>query len=360
MCDNRQMKQAIERTMIPEFRRRLITWQKRHGRHDLPWQNTRDAYRIWVSEIMLQQTQVSTVMPRFEAFMRRFPSVRKLAVAPLDDVMAMWAGLGYYARARNLHRAAQEVVASFGGQMPGNAAALQELPGVGRSTAAAIGVFSAGERAAILDGNVKRVLSRVFMVSPMSSEAETARNLWALAERLLPVKQVEAYTQGLMDLGATICKPRNPDCAECPVSALCAARLADRIPEFPERPAKRMRPLKTCQMIVALHRGKVFLEKRPAKGIWGGLWSFPEVETGADGVSELKSRYGVKGRLVDHGESLRHEFTHFSLDISPVIVRVDRLPVDSTSGESPKWFTREEMEKLGVPTPVGRLIGTYC
>jgi A/G-specific adenine glycosylase len=339
-----------------EFRRRLIAWQKQHGRHDLPWQNTRDAYRIWVSEIMLQQTQVSTVIPKYAAFMRCFPTVRKLAAAPLDDVMALWAGLGYYARARNMHRAAQEVAASFNGRMPHDA---QTLPGIGRSTAAAIAVFSSGERAAILDGNVKRVLSRVFMLAPGASAAATDRELWTLAERLLPSKHLEAYTQGLMDLGATLCTPRNPDCKECPVSAMCAARKADRISEFPVRAVKRLRPLKSCQLIVAHHRGSTLLERRPAKGIWGGLWSFPEAETGADAVTELQRRYGARGRLVKCGAVLRHEFTHFSLDITPVILQIDRLSDDSTSGANLKWVNRKQVAKLGVPAPVGQLIEQY-
>ena len=353
------MKPFPSSSTISSFRRRLIAWQMQHGRHDLPWQNTRDAYRIWVSEIMLQQTQVSTVIPKYAAFMRRFPSARKLAAAPLDDVMALWAGLGYYARARNMHRAAQEVVASLNGRMPHDAQMLQTLPGIGRSTAAAIAVFSSGERAAILDGNVKRVLSRVFMVSPGASAAATERALWTLADRLLPSKHLEAYTQGLMDLGATLCTPRNPDCKECPVSAMCAARKADRISEFPARAVKRLRPLKSCQLIVALHRGNTLLERRPAKGIWGGLWSFPEAETGADAVTELQRCYGMRGRLVKCGAVLRHEFTHFSLDITPVIVQIDRLLDDSTSSANLKWVNRKQVAKLGVPAPVGQLIDQY-
>ncbi len=354
------MTQLVSPVDAAKFRRRLVAWQARHGRHDLPWQQTRDAYRIWVSEIMLQQTQVATVIPRYQAFMRRFPTVEKLAAAPADDVMALWAGLGYYARARNLHRAAEKIVASHGGQVPRDAATLQTLPGIGRSTAAAIAVFSSGARAAILDGNVKRVLSRVFMVGAEGGAAATERKLWALAGQLLPARHLEAYTQGLMDLGATTCTPRKPDCERCPLASMCGAARTGRIAEFPQRAARPARPRKSCQMIVALFRGKVLLEKRPPRGIWGGLWSLPEVECGKDAVAALETRTGAAGRLVGHAEPIGHEFTHFSLDIHPAIVRVLRGASEAGKGPGWKWVGHGDLGEIGVPTPVDALIRKYA
>ncbi len=342
------------------FSKRLVAWQKEHGRHDLPWQLNRDAYRIWVSEIMLQQTQVSTVIPRYLNFLERFPTVTALAAAPVDDVMAHWAGLGYYARARNMHRAAKMVVAELKGRMPTDAATLQTLPGIGRSTAAAIAVFSNGERAAILDGNVKRVLGRVFLVGPQSGASALERKLWDLAVRLVPNRNVEAYTQGLMDLGATICAPRKPACASCPVREMCAARQTDRISEFPPRPVKRIRPKKSCQMIIAFRRGKVLLERRPPKGIWGGLWCLPEAESCADVLVELQSRWGVGGRIEKQGEVLRHEFTHFSLDISPVLVNVGRPGKTRVGDTGWIWAGQRELEALGLPTPVSQLLRRHA
>ncbi|MBL8521894.1 MAG: A/G-specific adenine glycosylase [Betaproteobacteria bacterium] len=341
------------------FRRRLIAWQQSHGRHDLPWQNTRDPYRIWVSEIMLQQTQVRTVIPRYAAFMQRFPTVAALAAASPDAVLALWAGLGYYARARNLHRAAREVMAAFDGRVPTAAATLQRLPGIGRSTAAAISVFAAGERAAILDGNVKRVLCRVFMIAPGGDAAADARGLWDLAERLVPHDHVEAYTQGLMDLGSGVCVPRTPDCAACPLAALCGAHRAGRVAEFPVRPAKRPRPLKRSQLVIARHGDRVLLERRAPKGIWGGLWSLPEVVDGADVAEAMKNRLGIVCTVKGTAAPLRHEFTHFSLDILPVRVSVRQARPPVLPGEW-TWASRKERQVLGLPTPVRALLDAYA
>src|SRR5687768_14950647 len=262
----RRMNAAILREWYPmSFAADVLSWQRRHGRRNLPWQGTRDPYRIWLSEVMLQQTQVSAVIPYYERFLARYPTVEALAAASEDEVLRLWSGLGYYARGRNLHKAAVEI--SRNG-FPGTAETIAELPGVGRSTAAAIAVFAFGERAAILDGNVKRVLSRVFA-------RQGERNLWALAERLLPRRNIEVYTQALMDLGATVCT-RIPACTTCPVEARCVARKTGRIAELPAPRRRKALPLKSATWFVYLNAGRVLLQRRPSSGIWGGLWCFPE------------------------------------------------------------------------------------
>src|SRR5687767_983745 len=279
------------------FAAKLIAWQRRHGRHGLPWQGTRDPYRIWLSEVMLQQTQVAAVIPYYRRFLEKYPSVEALSRASEDEVLRLWSGLGYYARGRNLRLAAQRVVAQ--GDFPGTAAEIAELPGVGRSTAAAIAVFAFGERAAILDGNVKRVLARCY---GLSGEEE----MWRKAERLVPRKHVEAYTQGLMDLGARVCT-RNPECGVCPVKAMCVARKTGRIAELPAPRLRRPLPWRRVTWFVFMHQRKVLLERRPSPGIWGGLWCFPE-------KALPKTRNAVRLPRIDHG------FTHFRLRIRPLLI----------------------------------------
>lgn len=308
------------------FAEKLIAWQSRHGRRGLPWQGTRDPYRIWLSEVMLQQTQVGAVIPYYERFLKRCPSVGALAAASEDEVLRLWSGLGYYARGRNLHKAAVEI--SRNG-FPKTAQAIAELPGVGRSTAAAIAVFAFGERAAILDGNVKRVLSRSFGV-------EEEAKLWTLAERLLPRKRIERYTQALMDLGATVCT-RNPACGECPVKARCVARRTGRIGELPAARPKKALPLRRTIWLVYLDRGRVLLERRPSPGIWGGLWCFPEAAAAPP--------RGKKLAPIDHG------FTHFRLRIQPLLCQ--RAPRE-TPGRL--WVDLAEARDAAVPTPVRKLL----
>lgn len=265
----------MERSDISTFSVRLVAWQKRHGRHDLPWQATRDAYRIWLSEIMLQQTQVSTVVSYYLRFLDRFPTVETLAASPLEAVLEHWAGLGYYARARNLHRAARIVVEKHAGEFPRTQDALVELPGVGRSTAAAIAVFAFGASAAILDGNVKRVLCRCFGIEGFPGEAAIERRLWRLAESLLPAEDLAPYTQGLMDLGATVCVRGKPDCAACPLCKQCVAFVAGRQMELPAARPRKQLPERTVTQLLLSDGHEILLERRPAAGIWGGLLSFP-------------------------------------------------------------------------------------
>ena len=342
------------------FAARLIAWQRQHGRHDLPWQNTRDPYRIWLSEIMLQQTQVSTVIPYYARFLVRFPDVAALAAAPLDDVMALWAGLGYYSRARNLHRCAQAVVEQHGGAFPASVDALAELPGIGRSTAAAIASFAFGARATILDGNVKRVLARVFGVEGFPGEKRVENAMWTLAESLLPSStndaDVSAYTQGLMDLGATLCVRGKPECGRCPFATDCVANATGRQRELPAARPKKTVPTRRTWMLVLCDGDAVMLEKRPPSGIWGGLWSLPEAAD-ETALAERAHAFGANGG-VSSLAPLTHTFTHFKLDIEPRIAELGRgasAAVAAGDAET-AWVSLRDIDAYGVPAPVRKLL----
>ena len=269
------MKRAARADLAP----RVIDWQRTHGRHGLPWQHTRDPYRVWLSEIMLQQTQVAAVLGYYDAFLARFPDVAALAAAPLDDVLAAWSGLGYYSRARNLHACARAVMQAHGGRFPDTSAALQSLPGIGRSTAAAIAAFCFGERVAILDGNVKRVLTRVLAFDGDLAAAAQERELWAQATALLPETGIEAYTQGLMDLGATLCLARTPNCLICPVQGMCEAARHGTQADFPVKTRRLQRGRREHVWLWLAWRDRIWLEQRPDRGVWAGLWSLPEFDS---------------------------------------------------------------------------------
>ena len=315
---------------MSKFASTLAAWQRRHGRRDLPWQGTRDPYRIWLSEVMLQQTQVGAVIPYYARFLRQYPTVEALAAAQEDDVLRLWSGLGYYARGRNLLLAAREVVRR--GAFPNTLESIGELAGVGRSTAAAIAVFAFGRRAAILDGNVKRVLSRVYSI-------EREADLWPLAERLLPRKELETYTQALMDLGSLVCTRGAPKCEACPVAAQCIARREGRIRELPAPRARKALPTRRATWFVFVHDKAVLLERRPSSGLWGGLWTFPETRV-------LKSRAGTKLPIIEHG------FTHFRLLAQPLVHRLKKRV------ESPGrlWLDLADAVHAAVPTPVRKLL----
>ncbi|MEX2197207.1 MAG: A/G-specific adenine glycosylase [Burkholderiales bacterium] len=315
---------------MPAFAASLIAWQRRHGRHGLPWQGTRDPYRIWLAEVMLQQTQVETVIPYYERFLARFPEVGVLAEASLDDVLRLWSGLGYYARGRNLHAAARMLTACGG--FPRDAAGLETLPGVGRSTAAAIAVFAFGRRAAILDGNVKRVLARQFGVQDVDAR-------WALAQRLLPRRDLRTYTQGLMDLGATVCTRTKPACDRCPVAQRCVARRQGRVAELPAPRVRKPLPLKRTDWFIYVHQGEVLLERRPGAGLWGGLWTFPEARLLA----------GARGRKLP---PLEHGFTHFRLRVQPWLCAVRSAP--PSAGRV--WLEVSDAAGAAVPAPVRKLL----
>lgn len=310
------------------FAERLLAWWDEHGRKDLPWQHPRTPYRVWVSEIMLQQTQVATVIPYFQRFMARFPDVRALAASELDEVLHCWSGLGYYARARNLHRAAVVIANELGGVFPETPNALQELPGVGRSTAAAIAAQAFGIRAPILDGNVRRVLARQHRVEGGVSTAKAQKELWRLAEHHTPHHRVRDYTQAIMDLGATICR-RTPQCSVCPVRETCQAHAADEVERFPVRAKRSSRRLERRRFFVLIDpAGRYFVEQRPPLGIWGGLWSPPE-RPADETLKRFVTASGIEWNLVDEvrtGPVFRHGFSHFDLAVEPVFVRLNATP----------------------------------
>ena len=340
------------------FAQRIIAWQRRHGRHDLPWQGTREPYAVWLSEIMLQQTQVGTVVPYYQRFRARFPDVASLAAADEDEVLRLWSGLGYYSRARNLHRAAQRVVEKHGGDFPRELADIEALPGIGRSTAAAIAGFAFGARAAILDGNVKRVLARHFAVDGYPGERAVEQRLWQLAESLLPVDGIERYIQGLMDLGATVCTLHAPQCERCPVRATCAALAQNRVAALPAPRPRRAVPHRRTVMLVLRRGDDVLLQKRPAAGVWGGLWCFPEIGADDDPVRIAGQTYGCEVGPVERLGPLRHGFTHFTLDIEPVVGRVKRV-VPRAAQPGVMWLALEDAIGAAVPVPVRKLLRAF-
>jgi A/G-specific adenine glycosylase len=335
------------------FSDRLVGWQKKHGRHDLPWQRTTDPYRIWLSEIMLQQTQVAAVIPYYARFLERFPDYASLAAASEEQVMQLWSGLGYYSRARNLHKAAQDIAAL--GAFPKERAQIENLPGVGRSTAAAIAAFAFGSREAILDGNVKRVLARHFAVPGFPGQKAVEQRLWGIAESLLPARGIEAYTQGLMDLGATLCTRHDPQCGRCPLRDTCRALAQGDTGSYPEpKPAKAM-PQRQTMMLVLEHEGALLFEKRPSPGIWGGLWSFPELAVGGDIARHCSQALGCDVAAATALAPLAHGFTHFRLAIEPwrcVVAR--RGPVLREPGFI--WLPLEDALAAAIPVPVKKIL----
>lgn len=339
------------------FAKRVLSWFEENGRHDLPWQRERTPYAVWVSEIMLQQTQVTTVIPYFERFMQRFPDVRTLADSPQDEVLHHWSGLGYYARARNLHRAAAELMEHHGGEFPAEIALVEALPGIGRSTAGAILSLALGQRHPILDGNVKRVLARHVALPGWPGRAKVQRELWALAETRTPKHRVGDYNQAMMDLGATLCNRASPDCARCPVAQDCEARLSGRQADFPtRRPARRI-PVRGVRMLLLRDPGgRVLLEQRPAQGVWGGLWSLPELPLSEDPVAWCAGR-GLK--IAGEGRQLpprRHTFSHFHLDINPLEIPLLQPGCRVAEGDRMIWYDPSEPCRLGLAAPVTRLL----
>ncbi|MDR3426778.1 A/G-specific adenine glycosylase [Silvimonas sp.] len=340
--------------MPATFAERLLAWHATHGRHDLPWQVS-DPYRVWLSEIMLQQTQVTTVIGYYQRFLERCPTVADLAAASHDDVMALWAGLGYYTRARNLHAAAKKVMADFGGVFPRTPEDICSLPGVGRSTAAAIAAFSYQTRAAILDGNVKRVLARWAGIDGNVASKAIETRMWALAEFLLPAAaDMPAYTQGIMDLGATLCTPKKPACLTCPLNEDCVARREGRQLELPAPKPKKKIPERQTVMLLVSDHGRLLLEQRPPTGIWGGLWCLPETSTTLAAEQDFQSRFGLQIELEPSLPELVHVFTHFRLTITPQPARV--LATTGVQASNTRWFTREEALAAGIPTALRKLL----
>lgn len=346
---------------------RIIAWQRAHGRHDLPWQNTHDPYRIWLSEIMLQQTQVSAVIEYYQRFLRHFPTVASLAAASSESVMAQWAGLGYYARARNLHACAQRIMKDWNGIFPSDANGLATLPGIGPSTAAAIAAFCYGERAAIMDGNVKRVFARYFAIEGDPTQRATELQLWQRAYVELPsVKTcvndplaMARYTQGQMDLGATVCTRSRPKCLQCPLEKSCLARRTGRTEELPWPRKRKVLPERSTRMLIACHAEHVLLEQRPTQGIWGGLWSLPEYE-GDVSMEQACAQLGLAPRHIQTLTPFLHVFTHYRLTITPILAYLsERTPPKEQEQDGAtlrRWVRCNTLHTLGLPAPVRKLL----
>ena len=339
------------------FAHKVLDWFDVHGRKDLPWQHDTTPYRVWVSEIMLQQTQVATVIPYYQRFMQRFPDVQALAGAPVDEVLHHWSGLGYYARARNLHKAAQQVVELHGGQFPASVAGLQQLPGIGRSTAGAIASLALGQHAAILDGNVKRVLARVHAVEGWPGTTSVLNALWALSEDLTPEQRTGAYNQAMMDLGATVCTRSRPACERCPLQVDCRAQAQGNWQAYPGKKPRKALPVRSVQMLLVSNpSGELLLQQRPPQGIWGGLWSFPELSREDDPLAWLAQHQPGEAQLLGELPQRRHTFSHFHLDILPRQILLQEPGCLVLEGAQYVWYNPQQPDERGLAAPVSRLI----
>jgi len=346
-----------------QFQKAVLDWFDQYGRTNLPWQQDTGAYPVWVSEIMLQQTQVSTVIPYFERFMQSFPTVHDLAAAPLDDVLHHWTGLGYYARARNLHKTAQHVATQLNGQFPDNVTQLIELPGIGRSTAGAISSIAFNNQASILDGNVKRVLARFSATEGWPGKREVVEKLWLIAETLTPLDRIADYTQAMMDLGATLCTRSSPSCSECPLMSSCVAYKQGNPKDYPGKKAKKQLPVKTAYFLILRNAlGELLLEQNPPMGLWGGLWIFPQCETESE-LSQLYLRLGVEPGSQAIQAVKRHTFSHFHLDYQPVhatVLEAGTSPALVTESSNQVWYNPQNPLSLGMPAPIKALLSNIA
>lgn len=373
--------ESVDKFQANEFSANLLAWFDQFGRHDLPWQKAINPYRVWVSEIMLQQTQVVTVIPYFEKFMQRFPTIADLAQADQEEVLAHWAGLGYYARGRNLHKSAQLIVEQYQGEFPTDFEQIVALPGIGRSTAGAILSIALGQRFAILDGNVKRVLSRFFAIDGWPGERQIEQAMWQLADKLTPEKRFNDYTQAIMDLGATLCKRSKPDCQACPVAKHCKAYELDKVSEYPYRKPQKIKPSKqACMLVFVNEQQQLLLEKRPQKGIWGGLWSLPEFESEFALQEFLQSR-GLSFESLVEWPNLKHSFSHYHLQIRPMYLNLaqtteqydselqkvaESLPTygrktfDETKDK--RWLSAHQVASgdYALPAPISKVLDDWC
>lgn len=349
------IKDKPQNSTASDFSSRLIAWQKIHGRHDLPWQNTEDPYAIWVSEIMLQQTQVAAVIAYYARFMARFPNIATLAQASQEEVLQHWSGLGYYSRARNLHNAAQTIMDEFDGQFPEDFEKIQTLSGIGRSTAAAIASFAFQQNQPILDGNVKRVLARHFLIEGWTGSPKIEKALWALAETLVPDQEMIAYTQGLMDLGATICTRSKPKCELCPLNVHCMALAKNQTKALPTPKPRKAIPQKQTTMLLLLNGNEVMLEKRPPNGIWGGLWSLPEISMQEIPSEVAMQRFGLEVESDEPLPSILHTFTHFKLEILPQPLQVIHRSLQAIRPNT-IWLNLEDAIGAALPTPVRNIL----
>ena len=338
------------------FTQALIGWHREFGRKDLPWQQNPSPYRVWISEIMLQQTQVTTVIPYYRRFMSSFPDIRTLADASRDDVLHHWSGLGYYARARNLHKAAIIIRDEHDSVFPTTFEQIIALPGIGRSTAGAILSLAKNERYPILDGNVKRVLARYYAVDGWPGKASVSKTLWSLADELTPTQDVATYTQAIMDLGATVCTRSKPLCNSCPLGHTCIARSLNTVTDYPGRKASKEKPLRQTHMVLAHVDGAVYLERRPAEGIWGGLWSLPEFEAEQDISDWCERELNAQPAILDHWKIMRHSFTHFDLDIQPIVVRLSAQSRTVQDSADRVWYEIGSPPPGGIAAPVSKLL----
>lgn len=344
----------IEKRSAPSFAGRVIEWQRQHGRHGLPWQGA-DAYRVWLSEIMLQQTQVATVLPYFQRFVARFADIAALAHASEDEVLAHWSGLGYYSRARNLHRAAQLIMQQHAGKFPHHFDDILALPGIGRSTAAAISAFVFHERRAILDGNVKRVLARYCFIPGYAGEKKIEAQLWQHAEALLPECDIASYTQGLMDLGALLCTRSKPQCSRCPLQANCVAHQRGLVSQLPTPRPRKTLPEKHSTFLLLLHGSDILLEKRPGSGIWGGLWCPPQVDAGQDVSDRCMQQFSVDAGQGSALPVFTHTFSHFKLHITPLHLQVvSKHQQLQEPGRA--WLNIEDALQAAIPAAVRKML----
>ncbi|GGY35991.1 A/G-specific adenine glycosylase [Bacterioplanes sanyensis] len=342
--------------MTFSFSDTVLGWYHQHGRKHLPWQQDITPYRVWVSEIMLQQTQVSTVIAYYERFMQRFPDVFALAKAEQDEVLHLWTGLGYYARGRNLHACAKAVVNQYDGHFPEDLDALEQLPGIGRSTAAAIASISMGMRAAIMDGNVKRVLTRFYAIEGWPGQTAINKQLWQLAESLAPEHSFREYTQGMMDLGATLCTRSKPACGICPLQPQCAGYASGNPTQFPNPKPKKEKPEKhTIMLMIENSAGERWLYQRPQQGLWGGLWSFPEVADEQEALAWLRQNLGLEPREMNWLPTFRHTFSHYHLHIQPLHVRFNGGAQTVQQGQG-HWYNPTKPSELGLAAPVKKLL----
>jgi len=342
------------------FSDQLLNWFDRFGRKDLPWQENKTPYRVWVSEIMLQQTQVSSVIEYYQRFMARFPTLESLALADEDNVLELWAGLGYYARARNLHKTAKIIQSTLQGSFPNTLESIIELPGIGRSTAGAILSIAFKERATILDGNVKRVLCRIQAITSWPGERSTENKLWEIAEQLTPNSRVDDYTQAIMDLGATLCTRSKPDCDRCPMNKNCQAFQSDIQTSLPKSKPKKVIPLRHTRIILVESDDQhILLEKRPPTGIWGGLYSLPEFETDKpldDIIQHYSAHFDCTLSTQIEEKPFKHTFSHFKLELQPVLLQTPKRQNIVNDNDRFKWVTKDQLKQLGIPTPISKFL----
>jgi len=340
------------------FSDRVLDWYDQYGRHDLPWQQQRTLYRVWIAEIMLQQTQVGTVMPYYQRFMEAFPELDLLARAPLDRVLEQWSGLGYYSRARNLHKAARIIDLEHDGRFPQEFEQVMALPGIGQSTAGAILAQALDQRHAILDGNVKRVLCRYHAVDGWPGKTAVQKQLWQFAEQHTPDGRIADYTQAMMDLGATLCRRSSPQCKQCPLQSDCEANVSNRVKHYPVPRPRRQLPVKAARLLILTDNesGRILLEKRPPSGIWGGLWSLPEAEVDETVEQLCLQRWGLQVLSNEDCGPFRHTFSHYHLDITPCRVHVQMNEAGVKEQGETIWCSSKDATKRALATPVSRII----